>query len=153
MSQSDPAIDQSVTTLDCAECESEVHEYCSECHCCADCAPTPHDPLSTVRISDRDLRRHSVSRHAAAVFPRYFRNRIGFAPTTDGKIIFLIRVDKPREGWLLFTDGTQRLLDNHDHVEDWCQRMAEDPSQTMAEVPRHEAERLVEQNRGARGPK
>lgn len=70
-------------------------------------------------------------------------NRIGFAPTTDGKIIFLLRFDGPRDGWTMFTDGTQQRLSDG-NVEDWC---CEDPAQTIEEVEREAAERLVAQNR------
>ena len=80
------------------------------------------------------------------MFPRYYRNRIGFAQTSDGKQTFLIRVDATDEAWMLFTDGTQRRL-TRENVAEWCDRGARDPGQPMDEVPAAEAERLVDQNR------
>jgi hypothetical protein len=40
--------------------------------------------------------------------PRYFCNRTGFGPTSDGKDIVLIRIDDPQAAWMMFNDGTQR---------------------------------------------
>lgn len=81
------------------------------------------------------------------MFPRYYRNRIGFAQTTDGKGIFLLRVDGPDEAWMLFTDGTQRRITGREDAAAWYARVAADSNQPTEEVPRDEAERLVRQNR------
>lgn len=59
----------------------------------------------------------------------------------------MVRVDGPREAWTLFTDGTQRRIETEENFENWYWRMAEDHNQPMEELPREDAERLVEQNR------